>query len=185
MQKNYYKTKQSGTPKPKGIVLQAIALGLMLLLLNACGAGSNVPDSYNAGNGLSGARQPGSDTEAVTNPGTGVVPQAGGWTASQMNFSVSSDGTLVESFEVTYAGRATNDRCDFDYSDLAMVNDLVIQDGVFTYDSDTLVIEGRFTAPQEAEVTVLWFGYYGGACQVSYNGDLMGVATADAAVLAD
>jgi hypothetical protein len=94
-----------------------------------------------------------------------------------MAFRVSGDGSQVEAFEVSYAGRAHNEHCDFDYSDVVTVNDLAIEDGRFIYDSEELVIEGRFTTLQEAEVTVLWFGYYGGACEVFYNGELMEVAT--------
>jgi hypothetical protein len=168
-QKRYIEIKPGNTFKTIDSIFKTVAIGLMLILLCACGADSNVPESGSVSHGSQEVRQPPAET--------GIVPEGGSWTASQLNFSVSNDGGLVESFEVTYSGRATNDRCDFDYSDLAMVNDLVVENGVFTYDSDTLVIEGRFTAPQEAEVTVLWFGYYGGACQVDYNGELIAVAT--------
>lgn len=169
----------AATPGDK--LLKALAVGLMLILLSACGAGSNVPDSYSTGNGASGARQPGADTGTQAAPGTGILPQGGGWSANQVNFTVSGDGAFVERFEVTYSGRATNEACDFDYSDLAVVNDLAIEDGLFTYDSGELVIEGSFTAPEEAQITVLWFGYYGGACQVDYNGELTVIATQDEA----
>jgi hypothetical protein len=147
-------------------------IGLMLLLC-ACGSGSSAPDIGNVtvSNGMS--------DEYEFHPGTGITPQGGNWTASQMEFRVTGDGSLVERFEVSYAGRASNENCDFDYSDVVSVNDLPIVDGRFIYDSEELVIEGRFTATREAEVTVLWFGYYGGACEVFYNGELMEVATVE------
>jgi len=183
VQKTHLQIKRKRAFNKTDKVFKALAIGLMLMFLGACGAGSNVPDSYSAGSGSSGARQPGMEieTETGTETGTGIVPRGGDWTASQISFNVSDDGALVERFEVTYSGRATNEACDFDYSDLAIVNDLVIDDGLFTYDSGDLVIEGRFTASQEDQVTVLWFGYYGGACQVDYNGELMVVATQDEA----
>jgi hypothetical protein len=94
-----------------------------------------------------------------------------------MAFRVSDDGSLVESFEVNYSGVASNENCNFDYSDVVTLNDLPITDGKFVYDTEELVVEGRFTATREAEVTVLWFGYYGGDCEVFYNGELVEVAT--------
>ena len=143
----------------------------MTLLLCACGGGASAPEiaSVSVGNGLS--------DEHEFQPGTGILPEGGDWVASSMAFRISDDGTLVEAFEVSYAGRAHNEYCDFDYSDAVTVNDLEIENGRFVYESEALVIEGIFTATQEAEVTVLWFGYYGGACEVFYNGELMEVAT--------
>lgn len=145
-------------------------MGLVLILC-ACGGGASAPEigSVAVNNGQSNPYE--------FQPGTGIVPQGGDWTASQMAFRVNADGSLVESFEVSYSGRASNENCDFDYSDVVSLTDLPITDGRFIYDSDELVIEGRFTAAQEAEVTVLWFGYYGGACEVFYNGELLEVAT--------
>jgi hypothetical protein len=142
----------------------------MTLLLCACGGGT-APEigSVSVGNGLS--------DEHEFQAGTGILPDGGHWVASSMAFRVSGDGTLVAVFEVSYAGRAHNEYCDFDYSDAVTVNDLEIENGRFVYESEELVIEGIFTATQEAEVTVLWFGYYGGACEVFYNGELMEVAT--------
>jgi hypothetical protein len=153
---------------------QWLLYGLMIsmtLLLCACGGGASAPEvaSVSVGNGLS--------DEYEFKPGTGVLPEGGDWSAGSMAFSVSADGSLVERFEVSYTGRASNENCEFDYSDVVAVNDLAVEDGRFVYDSEELVIEGRFTATQEAEVTVLWFGYYGGACEVFYNGELMEVAT--------
>ena len=60
---------------------------------------------------------------------------------------------------------------------MVSVTDLVVEDGRFVYDSDELVIEGHFTETREAEVTVLWFGYYGGGCDVFYNGELTEAAS--------
>jgi hypothetical protein len=151
-------------------LLQGLILGLILLLC-ACGQGAATPDigSVSLGNGLS--------DEYEFKSGTGILPLGGDWTASRVDFRVNAEGTLVERFEVSYAGRASNENCEFDYSEVVTVNDLAIEDGLFVYDSEELVIEGRFTAFGEAEVTVLWFGYYGGACEVFYNGELMEVAT--------
>ncbi|MEJ2642823.1 MAG: hypothetical protein P8010_25005 [Desulfosarcinaceae bacterium] len=146
-----------------------------MLILCACGGGASAPEigSVSVNNGQSDPYE--------FQPGTGIVPQGGDWSASRITFRVSEDASLVESFEVSFSGRASNENCDFDYSDVVSVNDLPIADGRFIYDTDELVIEGRFTAPQEAEVTVLWFGYYGGACEVFYNGELMEVVTLEAA----
>ncbi|MDJ0780772.1 MAG: hypothetical protein QNJ22_02310 [Desulfosarcinaceae bacterium] len=141
-----------------------------LLLLSACGTSASAPEIGNitVGNGLS--------DEYEFMAATGVVPTSGAWEGSQIRFQVSTAGTLIESIEISYSGRASNENCDFDYSDVVTAADISIQDGKFVYDSDTLVIDGRFTATQEAEVTVLWFGYYGGACEVFYNGELTSLA---------
>jgi hypothetical protein len=151
---------------------------VMILLLCACGGGASAPEiaSVSVGNGLS--------DEHEFQQGTGILPDGGDWVASSMAFRVSGDGTLVAFFEVSYADRARNENCDFDYSEAVTVNDLAIENGRFVYESEELVIEGIFTSTQEAEVTVLWFGYYGGACEVFYNGELMEIAT-PAAVAAD
>jgi hypothetical protein len=155
----------------KRIWLLLVMTGLVLLLC-ACGGGGSAPEIGNVAvdNGQSDSHE--------SQPGTGIVPQGGDWNASQMAFQVSSDGSMVESFEVSYSGRASNEDCDFDYSDVVALNDLAIVDGKFVYDSEELVVEGRFTATEEAEVTVLWFGYYGGACDgIFFNGELVEVAT--------
>jgi hypothetical protein len=150
-----------------------LLIGLMglVLILSACGGGSSAPDVDHV------AVNNDNSDPYVFQPGTGIVPQGGDWTASQISFRVSDDGSLVESFEVSYSGRASNETCDFDYSNVVSLNDMSIENGRFIYDSDELVVEGRFTATHEAEVTVLWFGYYGGACEVFYNGELMEVVT--------
>ena len=155
-------------------LLHGLLIGLAWLLC-ACGGGASAPEigSVSVGNGVA--------DDYEFQPGTGVIPDGGAWTASSVSFRVSEGGTLVETFEVSYTGRASNHNCEFDYSDVVTVNDLVIEDGRFVYDSAELVIEGLFTAPQEAQVTVLWFGYYGGACEVFYNGELMELATLAAA----
>jgi hypothetical protein len=143
----------------------------MVLLLGACGGGGSAPEI-----GSVAVNDDSSDSYEFT-PGTGVVPQGGDWTASKMAFRVSDDGSLVESFNVDYSGRASNENCDFDYSDVVTLNDLPITNGKFVYDTDELVVDGRFTATGEAEVTVLWFGYYGQKCEIFYNGELFEVAT--------
>jgi hypothetical protein len=155
------------------LLRQWILLGIagLVLLFCACGGGGSAPEIGNV------AVDNDQSIPFESKPGTGILPKGGDWTASQMAFRVATDGSLVESFEVSYSGRASNENCDFDYSDVVTLNDLPIADGKFVYDSEELVIEGRFTATQEAEVTVLWFGYYGGACEVFYNGELMEVAT--------
>jgi hypothetical protein len=142
-------------------------MGLVLILC-ACGGGASAPEIGNVAV---------NDDSYESQPGTGILPQGGDWSASKMAFHVSDDGSLVESFEVNYTGHASNENCDFDYSDAVTLNDLTITDGKFVYDTEELVVEGRFTATREAEVTVLWFGYYGGECEVFYNGELVEVAT--------
>lgn len=155
--------------KKRQWLLKGLMMGLLILLC-ACGQESSAPEigSVSVGSGVA--------DDYSYKSSSGIVPEGGYWVSAHMDFIVSEDSTLVESFEVNFSGRASNERCDFDYSDVITVNDLDIIDGNFVYDDGDIVVDGSFTATGDADVTVLWFGYYGGACEIHYNGEMTEVA---------
>ncbi len=124
--------------------LRVSAAGIVIFLIAVFGCGGG----GGGGDGGGGGVPP--DTELAL----------GSWSGNGISFTVNQGSYLVDDLSVTYSGRAVGTICSYNYETTSNIGtSMLVENNSFSYDTDSLSIDGIFIDKNSAEIDVNWSKY--------------------------